>query len=72
MTRLSKATQVVNNDETLTLVLFVGALEGGLAFLATRVTWLGESDLIYLASATSIFAWVAFKAFNKYLRPILE
>ena len=70
--RIGNATKLVNNDETLTLVLFVGALEGGLAFLQTKVAWLGESDLIYLASATSIVAWVAFKTFNKYIRPILE
>ncbi len=59
-------------DDTLTLTLFVGSLEGLTGFLATRVAWLGEGDMAYLAPTIAVVGWVVFKAFQKFIRPILE
>ena len=70
--RMDSARKAVTGDDTLTLSLFIGALEGVLGFLATRVAWLGEGDMVYLASSTAIAGWVIFKVFHKFIRPILE
>lgn len=69
---MGNARRAVTGDDTLTLTLFVGALEGLTGFVAQRVAWLGEGDMVYLASSTAIVGWVLFKFFQKFIRPILE
>lgn len=69
---MSRLNKMIPSDDTLTLTLFVGALEGLMGFVAQRVAWLGEGDMVYLASSTAIVGWILFKAFQKFIRPILE
>jgi hypothetical protein len=69
---IDRTRRAVTGDDTLTLTLFVGALEGIMGFVALRVAWLGEGDMPYLAPSIAIAGWILFKFFQKFIRPILE